>query len=186
MITTPTDPMPNLAGIAEAGQGEAATTWARAYLIGCLDRQADEVTRQVAALRTIEDVRALADKAGQDHRAGTVDRGEFHRLPNLRDAAARRSAAAVRVEGRADWCNAHHFGYGDQPEEDVNLHRHHVEGDGWEVELEEGAFDRAGAVWWVDEGGNDSALSEARAYALAVLTACDAVERAGGGSLATP
>ena len=86
----------------------------------------------------------------------------------------------MEVDGCPDWCNSHHFAYGGQRDEDVNLHRHVVEGDGWEVELEEGQFERAGSVWWVDEGGNDIPLSQARAYALALLTACDAVERAGG------
>jgi Ser/Thr protein kinase RdoA (MazF antagonist) len=97
MITTPTDPMPHLAGIAESGQGEETNDVGRAYLIGYLDGKADEVDRQVAALRTIEDVRALMDKAGEDYRAGTIDRDEFDRLLNLRDAAARGLAAAVEI-----------------------------------------------------------------------------------------
>jgi hypothetical protein len=66
------------------------------------------------------------------------------------------------IEGCPDWFNSHHFAYGDQRDEDVNLHRPFVEGDGWEVELEEGALDRAGSVWWVHKSGNEIPLSEAR------------------------
>lgn len=87
--------------------------------------------------------------------------------------ATRALSAAVVVEGCPDWCNDHNFLDGDEAGEDVSHHRHLVRGEGWAVEPEEG--DAPGSVVLVEPMGEEIPLREARAYATALLTACDAV-----------
>ena len=51
-----------------------------------------------------------------------------------------------------------------------------VEGEGWKVELEEGCCDTGGTVQLIGACGEEIPLSTARAYAMALLAACDSVE----------
>jgi hypothetical protein len=177
-MSTTADNLPHLAAIATTP--ENAVTMGDvtlAYRIGYADAMRREVARQVAALRTIEDVRALSDQAGEDYRAGTIDDHEFHRVLKITDTAACELSAAVVVEGCPDWCNAHNFFYGDWSSgDDVSLHRYRVEGDGWSVEIEESEGDEQGPAQYIDTDGTPMPLHRARAQAMAILAGCDAIE----------
>ena len=147
-----------------------------AYPLGLVDAELHDLHRQVSTLHTIEEVRALRTKAAEDWLAGRIDDDEHHRTLSVASLASLRLSQSVAIEGCPAWCNAHNFSYGDQPEADVNLHHHIAEGDGWKVELEEGCGDTGGAVQLIGACGEEIPLSTARAYAMALLAACDAVE----------
>ena len=149
---------------------------APAYPLGFVDAELHDLQRQVSTLRTIEEVRALRKKAAEDWRAGRIDDDEHHRTRSVASLASLRLSESVVIEGCPAWCNAHNFSYGDQAEADVNLHHHIAEGEGWKVELEEGCCDTGGTVQLIGACGEEIPLSTARAYATALLAACDAVE----------
>ena len=151
---------------------------APAHRLGLVDAELHDLHRQASTLRTIKEVRALRQKVADDWLAGRIDDTERHRTLRIASLASLALSESVVVEGCPDWCNAHHFSYGDQAEGDVTLHHHLVEGDGWKVELEEGCCDTSGTVQLIGACGEEIPLSTARAYAMALLAACDAVERA--------
>ena len=149
---------------------------APSYPLGFVDAELHDLQRQVSTLRTIEEVRALRKKAAEDWLAGRIDEDEHHRTRSVASLASHRLSQSVVIERCPAWCNAHNFSYGDQAEADVNLHHHIVEGEGWKVELEEGCPDTGGSVQLIGACGEEIPLSTARAYAMALLAACDAVE----------
>ena len=115
-------------------------------------------------------------KAAEDWLAGRIDDDAHHRTLSVASLASLRLSESVVIEGCPAWCNAHNFSYGDQAEDDVNLHHHIVEGEGWKVELEEGCSDTGGSVQLIGACGEEIPLGTARAYAMALLAACDSVE----------
>jgi hypothetical protein len=136
----------------------------------------EQVARQVARLSTIEDVRALSDQAAMDHRAGIINDQVLSRAIEVVRIATLELSATVVVHGCPTWCNAHHFVYGNAPDEDVSAHRHLIEGEGWLVELTESRGDEVGPAQLIDPCGLVVPLREARAYATALLAGCDAIE----------
>jgi hypothetical protein len=147
-----------------------------AHPLGLVDAELHDLHRQVSTLRTIEEVRALRKQAAEDWLAGRIDHDEHHRTLSVASLASLRLSESVVIEGCPAWCNSHNFSYGDQAEDDVNLHHHIVEGEGWKVELEEGCSDTGGSVQLIGACGEEIPLSTARAYAMALLAACDSVE----------
>lgn len=72
-----------------------------------------------------------------------------------------------------DWCNDHITYFDLDPEEDTSACRLHVEGDGWVIDMQE-TSGQDGLVLIPSDGGEMS-VKRARAYAAAILSACDAV-----------
>lgn len=74
-----------------------------------------------------------------------------------------------------DWCNDHLTQFDLDPEDDTSECRLHVEGDGWVVDIR--ASEEDGLVF-IPTDSDVLTLEQARAYAAAILSACDAAEGA--------
>lgn len=178
--TTPlsTSSHPHLAAVATApGARVPLSDVMAAHRIRSALAEREEVARQVARLRSIEDVRALSDQVGEDYRAGIIDDHDFNRVLDVIHRSSSQLSAAVEVEGCPAWCNAHFFSYGETTtEDDFSRHLHRVEGDCWTVVLKESESTEDGPAQFVRSDARPMSLSQARTYAIAILAGCDAVE----------
>jgi hypothetical protein len=133
-----------------------------------------ELSHAAESLRTIEDVRELMDRASHHLRNELINDHQYDKVWDVARLKKIELAEAVTVQGCPAWCNAHDLMYGDNPVDDLSLHRHLVEGEGWVIELEED--EPGGPVVLVDQDRQEIPLSEVRAYARALAAACATVE----------
>ncbi|WP_299442615.1 hypothetical protein [uncultured Phycicoccus sp.] len=73
-----------------------------------------------------------------------------------------------------DWCNDHITHLDLEPEEDASSCRLHVEGNGWLFDVQEAVGEDDMVL--VPSDSSEMSLSQARAYAAAILSACDATQ----------
>lgn len=88
-------------------------------------------------------------------------------------------AGPVRFPTCPPWCNDHLVVVDDEPDQCASDHQMTVQGDGWAFSIAENHHeDRVAPVEWMPTGATieQLSLSDARAYARAILAACDAVE----------
>lgn len=176
MNTTP-DTRPHLAAIATTPDDRVPLSdVTAAYQIGYLDARAEGIAREASELRSIEDVRKLRVRTLHRMDAGEINARERNRLDDVADKATATLEAAHVPQDCPAWCNAHLFSFGwSSPEDDRDHHVHRIDVAGSTVEVE--VDDDSGKLEVLLPDADTVSIPDARTVALALLAACDAVER---------
>ncbi|MGG5260833.1 hypothetical protein [Phycicoccus avicenniae] len=134
----------------------------------------------------VEDIQRRAAAFLAEYAAVPVEDRSFldshhRRMEALRDELDAVNASLPAPVDCPSWCNAHHAGYALHSEDNVmdGPHcRRQAQGDNWYFDIDESNDPELGRITFAPMEYRELTLEQARAYAVAVLAALDAVEGA--------